>query len=145
MHFIAAAFALLFLVLPCFPVGASERDADCPLVHPENALLKLYGFTLDQDTKGTPRPPDGDELINLPDGATRIVTHYASYEILRNAIVICSYGEVVNRRYVNTESTRHLRIPLPGILMRCESITRDWKSPEWSEWIRGWCTHDPDE
>ncbi len=144
MRSIAISCVALFLVLSCAPAGAWPVAADCPLVHPENASLKFIGATLDRHTDGSPSPPDGDVETKLPDGTVHIVTFYASYEIHRDAILICSYSEIRNGRAVFVDHDIDIRIPLPGILMRCEGIMRDVPITEPNDWKRRWCMHDPD-
>ncbi|MBI3506770.1 MAG: hypothetical protein HY059_18185 [Proteobacteria bacterium] len=145
MRLIGTTCVLLLLVTSYGSAGAWPKEADCPLVHPDNPPLKFVDATLDQHTDGPPRPPDRDTAEKLPDGMTQIVTYYASYEILRDAILICSYSEVRNGRAVRIEAKNEIRIPLPGILMRCEGIKIDRRAPRMGDWKRRWCVHDPDK
>ncbi len=144
MRLIAIACVMSLLAVPCMPVGAWPKETECPLAHPDNASLKFIAATLDQHTDGPPRPPDRDAAKKLPDGAIHIVTYYASYEILRDAILICIYSEVRNRKVVHIDQANDFRIPLPGILMRCEGIKHEKRGPEPDDWKRRWCVHDPD-
>ncbi|MBI3506769.1 MAG: hypothetical protein HY059_18180 [Proteobacteria bacterium] len=145
MRFIAAAFALLFLVAICFPADASPRDADCPLVHPEDASLKFISMTLDQGRPGIPWPPDSDRDVKLEKDLIRTTTFYAAYQILRDQVMICEYSEKRRESPVNIYRLTILRVPLPGVLMRCEGILRKVPKPAPNLWTRRWCVHDPDE
>ncbi|MBI3506768.1 MAG: hypothetical protein HY059_18175 [Proteobacteria bacterium] len=145
MRFIAAAFALLFLVAICFPADASPRDADCPLAHPNDPSLRFVGATLDQSRPGIPWPPDASKYEKQPGGLIYLITHYASYQILRDQVLICVYGRFQNRRGARVDHNTDIHIPMPGILMRCEGIRRDTRVPEIDDWTRRWCVHDPDK
>ncbi len=145
MRLIIFACAFLYSVSDCVPAGAWPKETECPLVHPEKPSLKFISASLDQHTDGPPWQPDRDVAEVLPDGAVHIITYYASYEIFRNAILICSYNEISGRKIVDVETGRDLSIPLPGILMRCEGIKHEKHGLEPDDWVRRWCTHDPEK
>jgi hypothetical protein len=145
MRPIVIAYAISLMAATCLPAAAWPKDADCPLAHPANPMLKFVSATLDQYTNGPPRPPDSDLETKLRDGTIHIVTYYSSYEILRDAILICSYSEIRNGRAVHVDHGIDIRLQLPGILMRCEGILRDVPLTEPNDWKRRWCVHDPDK
>jgi len=144
MRFTTTACAVLFSVASCFSAVASPRDADCPLVHPDDASLKFINMTLDQDRPGIPWPPYGDRDITLEQGLIQTTDFYAAYQILRDQVMICEYSEKRPESPVNIYRLTILRIPLPGILMRCEGILREIPKPAPKLWMRRWCVHDPD-
>ncbi len=119
------------------------KETDCPITLPDRPTLKFIGAALDQHTDGPPWQPEADRETKLPDGMVHIVTHYASYEILRDAILICGYSEVRREEERHLEQRAEIRIPLPGILMRCEGILHEKPGTEPDDWKRRWCVHDP--
>ncbi|MBI3506767.1 MAG: hypothetical protein HY059_18170 [Proteobacteria bacterium] len=140
-------FFAVWIILSGTLCDASARpiNADCPIAHPENSSLKFVSATLDQSRPGMPWPPDADMEEKQPAGMILLVTHYASYQILRDQVLVCSYSEIRNRRAVHIDSNLDVRIFMPGILMRCEGMRPDRRVPETGDWVRRWCTHDPDE
>ncbi len=118
MRFIAIACAFLYSISANCPASAWPKETDCPITLPDRPTLKFIGAALDQHTDGPPWQPEGDRETKLPDGMIHIVTHYASYEILRDAILICGYSEIRSDPERHLEQRAEIRIPRPGILMR---------------------------
>jgi len=145
MRLILFTYVLLLTTALGTPAGARPVYADCPLVHPDNPALKFVSATLDQSRPGIPWPPDADSYEKQPGGILYLVTYYASFQILRDQVLLCSYSEIRNRRAVHIDSNLDIRIFMPGILMRCEGMRPDKRVPETGDWVRRWCTHDPDE
>jgi hypothetical protein len=141
------ALSFLVALLGAAGAGAGPRESECPPIHPDDRKLKLRGMTLDQETDDPPpiQVRFGELLNERPDGTTDYVIHYASFWFYRDAILICTYSEVRNRRSINYAERKELRLSMPGILMRCEGTARYSKSPEATEWLRHRCIHDPDE
>lgn len=145
MRLVAFLSALMFLLALRVPAGALPRDADCPLEHPQDASLRFFSMTLDQNRPGTAWPPDSDRDVALDQGLIQTTTFYAAYQILRDQMMICEYSEIRKESPVSIYRLTTLPIFLPGILMRCEGILREVPKPEPNTWVRRWCTHDPDE
>jgi hypothetical protein len=145
MRAIILACALLLATAFDSAAVVWPKETECPLMHPDNPSLKFIGAALDQHTDGPPWQLDSDLETKRPDGSIHIVTHYASYEILRDAILICVYSEIRNDSERHLEQSAEIRIPMPGILMRCEGILYEKPGSEPDDWKRRWCVHDPDK
>ena len=145
MRSIIIACALLLVTAFDSAAVVWPKETECPLVHPEYPSLKFVGAALDQHTDGPPWQPDRDIETKRPDGSIQIVTHYASYQILRDAILICVYSEIRSDSERHLEQRAEIRILMPGILMRCEGILYEKPGSEPDDWKRRWCVHDPDK
>ena len=139
-----AIFAILWIVSgACGHASATPQETECPLVHPDDRALEFVGASLDQSTQGPPRQPEPEEEVLSAGNEFRYFTHYASYRFLRDAILICSYAEIRDRRIVNADRILELRFPMPGILMRCDGIVREATFDQPALWKRRWCVHEP--
>jgi hypothetical protein len=145
VRFIAVACALSLSAAASVQAGVWPKEADCPMTLPDRPTLKFIGAALDQHTDGPPWQLDSDLETKRPDGSIHIVTHHASYEILREAILIRVYSEIRNDSQRHLEQSAEIRIPIPGILMRCEGILYEKPGSEPDDWKRRRCVHDPDK